>query len=105
MTKSDPSDSFILADFARCGRAKMLKPFRGKHRLALQRLTRYRKHLVDLPCQEKMYVLNNIFIKFSEFNNKSHDFKTFSDSFSTSAIEILPNYYSPETTVNTPVDN
>ena len=104
MTKSDPSDSFMLADFARCGRTKMLKPFRGKQRLALQRLTRYRKHLVDLLCQEKMYVLNNIFIKFSEFNNKSHDFKTFSDTFSTSAIEILTNYFSPEMIANTPVD-
>jgi len=38
----------MLTDFARCGRTKMLKPFRGKQRLALQRLTRYRKHLVDL---------------------------------------------------------
>ena len=104
MTKSDPSDSFILADFARCGRTKMLKPFRGKQRLALQRLTRYRKHLIDLLCQEKMYVLNNIFIKFSEFNNKSHDFRTFSDSFSTSAIEILTNYFSPETIASTPVE-
>ena len=104
MTKSDPSDSFMLADFARCGRTKMLKPFRGKQRLALQRLTRYRKHLIDLLCQEKMYVLNNIFIKFSEFNNKSHDFRTFSDSFSTSAIEILTNYFSPETIASTPVE-
>lgn len=104
MTKSDPSDSFMLADFARCGRTKLLTPFRGKQRLALQRLTRYRKHLIDLLCQEKMYVLNNIFLKFSEFNNSSHDFKTFANTFSTTSIELLTNYYSPETIASTPID-
>ena len=57
--KNDSKDAFALADFIRSGHTSKLKPFRGSQRLALQRLTRHRKHIVELLSQEKSYVLNN----------------------------------------------
>lgn len=47
LEKTDPTDAFIIADFIRVGRAKSLSPFKGSQFLALQRLTRQRKHLAD----------------------------------------------------------
>ncbi len=47
--KIDPSDAYILADFARVGRTKPLHPFRGSQYIALQRLTRQRYH-ISKPC-------------------------------------------------------
>lgn len=44
MDKTDPKDSFILADLARVNRLINIKPFRGSQRLALTRLARHRQH-------------------------------------------------------------
>ena len=104
-SKTDPKDAFMLADFARVGRCNELTPYRGSQRLALQRLTRHRKHLVDLVSKEKEYVTANIFIKFSEFNNGKHGFGTFSDFFSNTAVEILLKYKSAEQIAKTPIEN
>ena len=103
MDKTDPKDAFILADLARVGRTKSMNPFKGSQKLALQRLTRHRVHLVNLLTKEKNYVLTNIFLKFSEFGNK--DFKFTSDTFSKTAISILEEYSSPEDIINTPFDD
>lgn len=80
--KNDPNDAYALADYVRSGHTKNLKPFRGTQRLALQRLTRHRKHVIELLSAEKTYVLNNIFLKFSDFNNLRHDTECFSNTFS-----------------------
>lgn len=63
--KDDFLDARILADFARVGRTKELKPFRGAQFIGLQRLTRHRVHLSELIAKEKLYLTNNIFLKFS----------------------------------------
>jgi transposase len=102
MDKTDPKDAFILADLARIGRTKSLNPFKGTQKLALQRLTRHRVHLVESLNKEKNYVLTNIFLKFSEFGNK--DSKFTSNTFSKTAVSILEEYSSPEDIINTPFD-
>ena len=103
MDKTDPKDAFILADLARVGRTKSMNPFKGSQKLALQRLTRHRVHLVELLNKEKNYVLTNIFLKFSEFGNK--DSKFTSDTFSKTAIAILEEYSSPEDIINASFDD
>ena len=103
-SKTDPKDAFILADFARVGRCKELTPYRGSQRLALQRLTRHRKHIVDMLNKEKQYVISNIFIKFSEFNNKEHNCDTFLNCFTNTAVEVLLKYKTIEQIVKTPID-
>jgi len=103
MDKTDPKDAFILADLARIGRTNSMTPFKGSQKLALQRLTRHRVHLVELLNKEKNYVLTNIFLKFSEFGNK--DSKFTSNTFSKTAIAILEEYSSPEDIINTSLDD
>ena len=100
MDKTDPKDAFILADLARVGRTTSMTPFKGSQKLALQRLTRHRVHLVELLTKEKNYVLTNIFLKFSEFGNKDSRFT--SNIWSKTAIAILEEYSSPEDIINTP---
>lgn len=102
--KNDSKDAFALADFIRSGHTSKLKPFRGSQRLALQRLTRHRKHIVELLSQEKSYVLNNIFLKFSDFNNGKHGFKCFSDLFSETSTNLLTHFSSPEKLANCKID-
>jgi len=69
MDKTDPRDAFVLADLARVGRMRDATPFKGAQRLALERLTRHRLHIAELLSTEKVYALNNVFLKFSNFEN------------------------------------
>lgn len=102
MEKTDPSDAFIIADFVRVGRTNSLSPFKGSQFLALQRLTRQRKHLADQISKEKCYVSANIFLKFSGLENT--DNIPFSDTFGKSSIAILTEFLSTEDIVNTPIE-
>lgn len=102
--KNDSKDAFALADYARSGHTKNLKPFRGTQRLALQRLTRHRKHVVELLSAEKTYVLNNIFLKFSDYNNPKHMTECFSNTFSTTSLAILSKFKSPEQLANCKIE-
>lgn len=103
-SKSDPKDAFTMADFARVGRVKDLTPYKASQRLALQRLTRYREHIVDVLSKEKQYAISNVFIKYSEFNNASHDYRAFSNVFGNTAVEVLLHYKSPEQIANTSLE-
>lgn len=105
LDKTDPKDAFMLADFARVGRINDLTPFKGAQKTALQRLTRHRKHLSDMLASEKTRVLNDIFIKFSDFNNASHDSKAFSDTFGATATAILLEYKTTEDIINEPLED
>ena len=105
MDKTDPKDSYILADMARAGKIKDLTPVKGPQKLALQRLTRHRKHISDQIVREKLYVLNNIFLKFSAFDRKYDGFAPFSDPFSATAQAILLEYKSPEEIINTSIED
>ena len=103
-SKNDPNDAYALADFIRSGHTKDMIPFRGAQRLSLQRLTRHRKHIVELLSREKEYVLNNIFLKFSDFNNARHECRTFSNTFSETSTQVLLKFNSPEAIANMKLD-
>ena len=53
--KNDGLDSFIVADFIRVGRIA-IEPWRGAQYLALQRLTRQRRHVTEAITRENMEV-------------------------------------------------
>lgn len=102
MEKTDPGDAFIIADFVRVGRTNSLSPFKGSQFLALQRLTRQRKHLADQISKEKCYVSANIFLKFSGLENTNNI--PFSNKFGKSSSAILTEFLSTEDIINTPID-
>lgn len=102
--KTDPSDAYVLADFARVGRTKSMHPFRGSQYLALQRLTRMRYHLAQNLGREKLYVLNNIYLEFSGLILAEKEAKPFTDMFGATSCEVLDFFDSLDQIVNTPID-
>lgn len=104
LEKTDPSDAYILADFARVGRTKNLHPFRGSQFIALQRLTRQRFHISKNLVKEKLYVMNNIYLSFSGFIIANKKDKSFSNLFGATYCAIFDNFSSPDQIAETPVD-
>ena len=100
--KNDGIDSFVIADYARVGRIAS-KPWRGSQYLALQRLTRHRMHITECIAREKTYMLNNIFLKFSEYALLNKDEHPFSNKYSATAEAILTEYTTNEDLVNSSV--
>lgn len=86
--KNDGIDSFLVANYVRAGRIE-IDPWRGSQYLAQQRLTRQRRHISEAIAREKNYVLNNVFLKFSEFALLSGEDSPVSNKFSVTA-EALP---------------
>src|SRR5690554_1833459 len=78
-----------------------LMPWRGAQHLSLQRLTRHRHHLIKQVSREKAYVLNNIFLKFSQLavldRKEGHPF---SNTFGASSKAILTEFFTPEDILN-----
>jgi len=103
LDKNDGIDSFVIADFARVGRIR-IEPWRGSQYLALQRLTRHRLHITQCIAREKTYMLNNIFLKFSEFALLEKSQHPFSDKYGATAESILTEYKSTEDLVNASVE-
>ena len=103
--KTDPSDAYILADFARVGRTRSLHPFRGSQYIALQRLTRQRYHISKNLVREKLYVMNNIYLSFSGFVIADKKNKPFSDMFGATSCAIFDTFDSPDQIAKTPIDD
>jgi transposase len=103
LPKNDGIDSFVIADYARCDRIK-IKPWKGSQYLALQRLTRHRLHITECIAREKVYMLNNIFLKFSEFAFLQKDEHPFSNKYCATAEAILTEFTTTEQIVNTPIE-
>jgi len=103
LSKTDPIDAFVIADFARVGRITN-EPWRGSRFLALQRLTRHRVHLVECITREKTYMVSNMFLKFSEMAVLSGDNQAFSNNYGTTAQAILTEYLSLEDSVNSSIE-
>jgi len=95
LDKTDAIDSFVIADFARVGRIS-IKPWRGSQYLALQRLTRHRLHITECIAREKTYLLNNIFLKFSEFAMLKNNEHPFSNKYGATAEAILTKFMTNE---------
>lgn len=101
MSKTDPLDAYIIADFARVGRIN-IDPWRGSQFLALQRLTRHRLHLIEAVTREKTYMISNLFLKFSEFSLLSDNEKPFSNNYGATASSVLTEFFSMDDILNTP---
>lgn len=102
--KNDGIDSFVIADFARVGRI-CIKPWRGSQYLALQRLTRHRMHITECITREKTYMLNNIFLKFSEYALLKKEEHPFSNKYGATAEAILTEYTTNEDIVSSSVED
>ena len=105
LEKTDPSDAYVLADFARVGRTNKLHPFRGSQFIALQRLTRQRFHISKNLVREKLYVLNNIYLSFSGLVTSSKKDKPFSNMFGATSCAIFDNFSSPDEIAETSVED
>ena len=96
--KNDVYDAFVIADNLRFGR--LPKPYEvDEMYLPLQRLTRYRFHLVGSLIREKSYFLTMLFLKFSNYGD------VFSDVFGATSRSLITDFYSPEEIINTPLED
>ncbi len=84
MDKSDPKDSFVIADRLRFGRLPESQ-ITNPDLLALQRITRFRYHLSQMSSQLKNYTSSFIFLTFSEWNR----IEPFSDLFGATSKKLL----------------
>ena len=69
--------------------------------LPLQRLTRFRKHIVQQIALEKNYFLNHLFLKFSAYQQV----KPFSSVFGATSLAFLVEFFSPEEVAATDVED
>jgi transposase len=102
MEKTDPSDAFLIADFARVGRTKKLEPWRGGQFIALKRLTRHRMHLAECIAREKTYMVSNLYLKFSELQLLDGDNRPFSNMYGATASSVLTEFLSPQEIIELP---
>lgn len=102
LDKTDPLDARVICDYARVGKITSA-PFNASTFLAMQRLTRQRLHVVECLTREKQYILNNIFLKFSELAVAQKSDQPFSDKFGATAVSVLSDFYSPDEIANMPL--
>jgi len=90
--KSDHADAFLIAERIRYGR-QLPSPFQIDVRYAaLQRLTRFRCHLVQNLAREKSYFLSFLFLTFSTYGQV----EPFGDPFGATSCAILEEFTTDE---------
>ena len=104
MEKTDPTDAFLIADFARVGRTKKLEPWRGGQYIALKRLTRHRMHLAECITREKTYMVSNLYLKFSELQLLEGDDRPFGDIYGATSAAVLTEFMSPQEIIDSSED-
>lgn len=99
LPKDDWTDAWVIADRLRFGRLpdSCQVDFRYS---PLQRLTRFRCHLVQTITREKNYFLANLFLKFSSLSQDD----VFSNSFGATSEAVLLEFFSPEDIAARPLD-
>jgi transposase len=98
-TKSDINDAYAVAERLRFGR--LPAPFiPNEVYQPLQRLTRFRCHLMHQITREKNYFLSFLFLKFSEYQNLD----PFSDTFGAASQAVLTDYLTVDEIVATPLE-
>ncbi len=96
MNKTDPEDAYAIAEYLRF-RGKKAEEYRASmEHLPLQRLTRFRWHLVQQLVRERNYFLSQLFLKFSAFGKK----EPFSDTFGATASSVIEEFMTPDAIVN-----
>ncbi len=96
MNKTDPEDAYAIAEYLRF-RGEKAEEYRAKmEHLPLQRLTRFRWHLVQQLVRERNYFLSQLFLKFSAFGKK----EPFSDTFGATASAVIQEFMTPDAIAN-----
>jgi len=97
--KSDIYDAFVVAEQLRFGR--LPSPFLPNELYQpLQRLTRFRYHLMHQITQEKNYFLTFLFLKFSEYQNLD----PVSNIFGAASQAVLTDYLTVDEIVSAPLE-
>jgi transposase len=84
MDKTDPNDAFLIAERLRFGRLPDHPPADSRY-FPIQRLTRYRFHLVHTLVRVKAHALSLLFLAASEYTR----LEPFSDSFGATSVAVL----------------
>lgn len=99
--KTDPSDAYTTAEYLRFHQAHAI-PYRSHlAHLPLQRLTRFRHHLVQQLTREKSYFLTHLFLHFSALDKK----QPFSDLFGATATAMIEDFITPDEIATTAPDD
>lgn len=95
LDKTDLVDAQVIAERLRFGRLPC--PYHSlKEYFPLQRLTRYRFHLVGNLVREKGYLLSHLFLKYSSFNSR----KPVKRILGETARAVVSEYLTPDEVVN-----
>lgn len=93
--KTDPIDALAIAEYIRFGR--LPAPYQSNCiYFPLQRLTRYRFHLVKILTREYNYFIAHLFLKFSGFVQQ----KPLSAHTGATSLAIITEFFSPEELLN-----
>lgn len=97
--KSDWVDAMVIAGRLRFGRLPA-ECYLDERYQPLQRLTRYRKHLVDCLVREKQVALGYVYLKLSAYGLE----KPLSNIFGATSQVILEQYLTPDQIVAAPLE-
>lgn len=100
LPKNDKMDSFVIASRLRLGNLPN-EFYINFNQLGLQRLTRFRQHIIKSITREKTYLVSNLFLKFSKLTQK----KVFSDNFGATAEMLLTDIYSSDEIATMSIDD
>ena len=100
LPKNDKMDSFVIASRLRLGNLPN-EFYINFNQLGLQRLTRFRQHIIKSITREKTYLVSNLFLKFSKLTQK----KLFSDNFGATAETLLTDIYSSDEIATMSIDD
>ncbi|MGI6648643.1 MAG: IS110 family transposase [Bacillota bacterium] len=97
--KNDTYDALMIAERLRLGRG-LPPPYEVDDMYQpLQRLTRYRFHLIGSLIREKNYFLNMLFLKFSTYHNSD-----FSNPFGTASLSLINDFFSTDEIAAMPLE-
>lgn len=100
LPKDDWTDAWVIADRLRFGRLPDNSEPDFRY-LPLQRLTRFRYHLMQTITREKNYFLTNLFLKFNTLQQN----EVFSDLFGATSEAVLNEFLSPDEIATRPLDD
>lgn len=100
LPKNDKMDSFVIASRLRLGNLPN-EFYINFNQLGLQRLTRFRQHIIKSITREKTYLVSNLFLKFSKLTQT----KVFYDNFGTTAETLLTDIYSSDEIATMSIDD
>jgi len=98
--KDDWTDAMVIADRLRFGRLPA-ECYLDERYQPLQRLTRYRRHLVTQLVREKQVALSYVYLKLSAYSLE----RPLSDTFGATSQEILESYLTPDEIVAAPIED